>query len=176
MTDDRELVRQALSGSGPAFETLVERYQDRVYRVALRYLGRHQDAEETAQETFMRAFTKLETYDAERPFPTWLLSICANAARDTLRRRGRRPEAPMPESDPPDRRPGPARGAVEREEAERLREAVARLDEEKRLAVVLRYFEGLSLAEIADVTGTEVATLKVRLFRARQELFRMMEE
>jgi RNA polymerase sigma-70 factor (ECF subfamily) len=82
----------------------------------------------------------------------------------------------MPESDPPDRNPGPARGASEHEEAERLRGAVAKLDEEKRLAVVLRYFEGLSLAEISDVTGTEVATLKVRLFRARQDLFRMLEE
>jgi RNA polymerase sigma-70 factor, ECF subfamily len=177
MTDDRELVQRTLRGNGGAFESLVVRYQDRVYRVARRYLSRHWDALEVAQETFARAFEKLGTYDQKRPFSTWLLSVCANAARDVLRRRGRRPEALAPDpGDGPADEPGPDRAASDHEEARRLREAVERLDEDKRLAVVLRYFEGMSIQEIADVTGTEVSTLKVRLFRARQDLFRMLEE
>jgi RNA polymerase sigma-70 factor (ECF subfamily) len=69
----------------------------------------------------------------------------------------------------------PEEGAADREEVERLRRAVDELDDEKRLAVLLRYFEGMSLAEMAEVTGTPANTLKVRLFRARRELFEKLD-
>ncbi len=174
---DRDLVRRCLSGDREAFGGLVTRHQERVYRLARRFLGNHEDALETTQETFARAFASLRSYDAARPFPVWVLSICANRARDLLRRKVRRPEIlggePPPVAGPG---PGPAGLAAEHEEAERLRRAVERLDEDKRIAVVLKYYEGLSLAEVAQITGTEVATLKVRLFRARRDLERMMGE
>lgn len=175
MTSDRELIESCLAGDGESFHGLVERYQDRVYRVAWRYLGSHHDALEVAQETFARAFGKLATYDPDRPFATWLLAVAANRARDLLRRRGRRPERLAEDlGDRPGPEGGPEMAASLKERAERLRAAVAGLDEEKRLAVTLRYFEGMTIGEIAEVTGTDPGTLKVRLFRARKELFRKL--
>jgi RNA polymerase sigma-70 factor (ECF subfamily) len=171
MVGDRELVRRSLAGEAEAFHGLVERYREPLYRVGYRFLGNHHDALEITQEAFARAWEKLERFDLSRPFSTWLFAIAANLSRDILRKRGRRnlvlsderirmePGGPAPEG-----------AAAEREEAERLRRAVAELDEDKRMAIVLRYFEGKSLKEIAEITGTEVNTMKVRLFRARKEL------
>jgi RNA polymerase sigma-70 factor (ECF subfamily) len=176
MPQDRELVERCLSGEAEAFHGLVEVYREPLYRVVYRFLGNHHDALEAAQEAFARAFEKLGTYDVEQPFSTWLFSIAANFSRDLLRKRGRRrlvvdEEAVrgVPGGD------GPEGEAERSEEAERLRRAVDELDDDKRLAVVLRYFEGKSMKEIAEITGTAVNTLKVRLFRARRELFARLD-
>ena len=104
------------------------------------------------------------------------MTVASNGARDLLRRKARRPEVLSDES--LSRVPGgdsPLGAATRREDAERLRAAVETLDDDKRLAVVLRYFEGMSLAEIAKITGTEAGTLKVRLFRARKELMEKLK-
>jgi RNA polymerase sigma-70 factor (ECF subfamily) len=174
---DRELVERCLDGETEPFHALVERYQGPVYRVVRRFLRNHDDAMEIVQEAFARAWEKLASFDLARPFSTWLFSVAANLARDLLRKRGRRGEvldteriyaAPGRES---------PEGDVEaREQAERLQAAVDELDEDKRLAVVLRYFEGMALAEIAEITGTPVSTLKVRLFRARKDLMERLSE
>lgn len=181
MPDDIELVERFLGGDPRAFDGLVERYQEPVYRVVHRFLGNREDALEASQETFAKVYLKLDTFDTSRKFSTWLFTVAGNLARDVLRRRKRRPEvletemfSSMPGSSPGGDRPD--QFAVVKEEAERLRAAVDRLSEEKRLAVVLRYFEGLPIAEVSQITGTEVSTLKVRLFRARKELMHMLEQ
>ncbi len=177
MPDDKELVERSLRGDAQAFEGLVNRYQEPVYRVVRRFLGNREDALEISQETFARAYQKLQTFDLSRKFSTWIFTVAANLARDVLRRKKRRPEVletEMLHSLPGGERP--ERTASMREEAERLRAAVETLSEEKRMAVVLRYFEGLPIAEISEITRTEVSTLKVRLFRARKELMKMLEE
>ena len=174
---DRELVERFLAGESEAFHDLVEKYQEPVYRVAWRFLGNHHDALEISQETFARAFEKLATFDLARKFSVWLMSVAANYSRDVLRRRGRRPE--ILDDERLARTPGggsPDGEAVRQEEAERLREAVSTLDDDKRLAVLLRYFEGLSLKEVAEVTGEGESTLKVRLFLARKEIMRKLLE
>lgn len=176
MIEDRELVEQCLAGDVQAFHGLVEQYREPVYRLAWRYLGNHHDALEIAQETFARAFEKLDRFDVTRPFSSWLMTVAANLCRDILRRRGRRPDhygeeglRLVPGGEAPEDK------AADREEVERLRRAVDELDDDKRLAVLLRYFEGMSLKEMAEVTGTAPNTLKVRLFRARQELFEKLD-
>ncbi len=170
-------MERCLAGDTEAFHGLVERYQERLYRVAYRYLRHREDAREVCQETFARAFARLSTYDPGRPFGTWLLAVAANLARDLLRRRARRGTVTagerlglVPGGERPEAR------AEDREEAERLRRAVDGLDPEKRLAVLLRYYEGMSIAEIAAVTGVAPGTLKVRLFRARRELLEKLGE
>ena len=177
MHKDRELVERCLSGDTSAFHELVERYQEPVYRVVWRFLRNHHDASEIAQEAFARAWQKLASYDLARPFSVWLFSVAANLARDLLRKKARRGE--VLDSERIYSVPGgasPSGDAEDREAAERLRKAVDTLDDEKRLAVVLRYFEGLSLAEVAEITGTPANTLKVRLFRARKELMGKLED
>jgi RNA polymerase sigma-70 factor (ECF subfamily) len=176
MPDDKDLVDRCLRGDGRAFDGLVDRYQEPVYRVVRRFLGNRDDALEATQEAFARAYSRLSTFDPSRKFSTWIFTVAGNLARDVLRRQKRRPEvletemlSSVPGGDRPDQ------FAVRREEAERLRAAVETLPEEKRMAVVLRYFEGLPLTEVAEITGTEISTLKVRLFRARKDLMKMLE-
>ena len=177
MQNDKDLVERCLQGDSRAFDGLVGRYQEPVYRVVRRFLGNREDALEASQETFARAYLKLGTFDTSRKFSTWIFTVAGNLARDVLRRKKRRPE--ILETEMLSFVPGgdrPEQFAVKKEEAERLRAAVETLSEEKRMAVVLRYFEGLPLAEVSEITGTEVSTLKVRLFRARKELMRKLEQ
>ena len=176
MLKDRELVERCLAGEADAFHGLVERYRDSLYRLVYRFLGNHHDALEISQEAFARAWEKLVTFDRSRSFRVWLLSVAANLSRDLLRKRKRRG---LVHSDELLRgaigEGSPAGDASEREEHERLRDAVSRLPDEKRLVVILRYFEGMSLAEMEEVVGESRSTLKVRLHRARKDLLRDLD-
>lgn len=176
MPEDRELVMRCRAGEADAFLGLVSAYREPLYRMAYRFLRDHHDALDVAQEAFARAWEKLESYDPARPFATWLMSIGANLARDILRKRGRRNTFVDHDAvrDATGGR-GPEAEVAGRDEAERLRRAVAELDEDKRIAVTLRYFEGRSLAEMEEITGIAANTLKVRLFRARRELQEKLE-
>jgi len=176
MTEDRELVERCRAGDVEAFHGLVERYREPIYRLVWRFVGNHHDALEISQEAFAKGFEKLDGYDVRRPFSSWILTIAANLARDLLRKRVRRSTILDDEclrqvagGESPDVT------ASEREQVERLRRAVDELDHDKRLAVLLRYFEGMSLKEMAEVTGVEPNTLKVRLFRARQDLLKTLD-
>jgi len=169
-------VERCLAGEAEAFHGLVERYGDALYRLVYRFLGNHHDALEMSQEAFARAWEKLATFDRSRSFRVWLLSVAANLSRDLLRKRGRRGlvhsndllrGATGGES--------PQTDASEREEHERLRAAVSRLPDDKRLVVILRYFEGLSLAEMEEIVDVPRNTLKVRLHRARKDLLRDLD-
>jgi len=176
MLSDRELVERSLAGEADAFHGLVERYREPLYRLVHRFLGNHHDALEISQEAFARAWEKLESFDLDRSFRVWIFSVAANLARDLLRKRGRRKlvlDDDRVHGVPGGEAPGDA--AERTEEAERLHVAVETLDDDKRMAVVLRYFEGMSLKEMADVTGEAIGTLKVRLFRARKDLLSRMD-
>ena len=176
MLKDRQLVERSLAGESEAFHGLVERYSDSLYRLVYRFLPNHHDALEISQETFARAWEKLRTFDTQRSFRVWLFSIGANQARDLLRKRGRRGLIHSDELLAGAAGGGsPSSAAEVSEESERLRAAVARLTDEKRFAVILRSFEGMSIAEMEEITGEGRSTLKVRLFRARKDLFRMLD-
>jgi RNA polymerase sigma-70 factor (ECF subfamily) len=171
MEDERQWVERCLAGDPESFRPLVDRYQDRVYGLAYRLTGNREDARELAQEVFLRAYRRLDSFDLARSFGTWIGTIAANVSRDRLRRLARGepravPEFPGRAGDSPD----PPAEAVKAEEAERLRAAVRELPDESRALVEMRYFEELDLAEMAERTGLPRSTLKVRLFRLRKEL------
>ena len=173
MEDERQWIERCLAGDPASFAPLVERYQGRVFGLVRRLTGSVEDARELAQEVFLRAFRKLDTYDPARPFSSWIQTIGANLARDRLRRKMR--GEPRAVADFPGRAgdaPDPGDEAARSEEAARLRAAVAALPVEQRRLVEMRYFEGLDLAAIEERTGLPRATLKVRLFRIRKELGR----
>lgn len=166
---DAALVELCLSGSQEAFATLVDRYKDRVFRLALRITGDRDDAADVAQETFVRAYRKLALFDAERSLGNWLLAICANLGKNRLRSEGRRRKAQETHVEiyhAPAGRPDPLRGALE--------EALGQIPEALRVPLVLKHVEGLSYEEVADVLGIGVSAAKMRVKRGRDDLVRRL--
>jgi RNA polymerase sigma-70 factor (ECF subfamily) len=169
-------VLQAQQGSDEAFTNLVETYQKHVYNLCYRMLGEPESAEDAAQETFLRAFQHLHRYDRKRPFATWLLSIAAHYCIDRLRRRKFSMASidqdeeeggfELPDADAPN----PESEVVHDEQREQMQGLLKRLDSVDRAAIVLRYWNDCSEAEIAEALNLTVSAVKSRLHRARREL------
>ena len=164
-------VEQALRGDRAAFSQLMHRYAGAVYNLAYRMLGNTEDAEDASQEIFLRAYTRLASFDRERRFSTWLLSIGSNYCIDRLRRRR---FTWMTLDDAayalPSNQPGPERSALNHEQRAIVQQALQKLPETYRLVMVLRYWQDLSYEEIARATGLTESTIKTRLHRARHML------
>lgn len=131
------------------------------------------DADDAAQEAFLSALDRIETYDRSRPFGPWLLRIATNAAIDLLRRRAVRSAEPLDERLATATRP-PDRAAEDADLRERLRAALARLPERQRAAITLFDVEGFPHAEIADILGIPEGTVRSDVFHARRALREML--
>ena len=171
---DNELVERTRSGDVRSYEELVKRYERLVGRVIYPYAGRDAAVEDLVQETFLRAYDRLSTFNPEYRFKTWLLAIANNLGIDTLRRRREVVEF-NPDLHAPLTR-GPDADADEADRARSVRDAVMTLPESYSVPLVLRYAEGLTYAEIAEIIGITVPALKSRLFRARNMLAGRLEE
>lgn len=182
---DRDWVARALEGSEDAYREIVRRYQRPVYGLVLRMVKDPAVAEELAQETFLKAFRRLATYDPQRKLSSWMFKIAHNTTLDHLRRK--RPdtvplEGPEDEGKPLGERLPDVGAFSPQVEAERadlavaLGAAIARLRPEYREVVALRFEQGLAYQEIAEVTGLPLGTVKTHLFRARKELVSHLTE
>jgi RNA polymerase sigma-70 factor (ECF subfamily) len=171
--EDREtrLVRQSLSGDTEAFAALVRAHERRVFRLLGRFFRRPEEVEDAAQETFLRAWSKLSTYRAEAPFEHWLTRIALRTAYDRLRRHGV-PTEPLPAEEEAEVA-APAVDPDARLEVERL---LARLAPADRFLLTLLEGEGWSVAEIAEKLGWTAVNVKVRAHRARKRLRKILEE
>ncbi|MBI3002164.1 MAG: sigma-70 family RNA polymerase sigma factor [candidate division NC10 bacterium] len=180
--EDRELVEQARGGDAGAFEALVRRYQGWVFTLALRMVGNRAEAEDVAQEVFLKAYRGLAGFKAASRFTTWLYAIASHHCLNHLQARSRR-SAPAgrgrshAESDAPvavERLPDGAPRAdalLERTDFVRIVQAeMTHLTEEHRLILVLRDIQGLSYEDIARTLGLELGTVRSRLHRARMEM------
>lgn len=171
------LVEAARRGDRDAFGQLVDAFQRPVYALAFRMLGNADDAEDAAQEAFMKAYRALGGYDAGRSFSTWLLSITAHHCIDRIRRR--KPD-PLSLDDLPPWKDiaapavDPERAAIAADQADWMSGLLAHLSEADRLVLVLRYWHDLGYQEIAEMTETSEAAVKSRLHRARRQLAVMM--
>ncbi len=176
MDQERDWIEQALQGDQKAFGDLVRAYQRPVYNLTYRMLGDPAEAEDAAQETFLRAYAKLATYQPGRKFVNWLLSIASHHCIDRLRRRGRAPQVsldgPAPSEWITSNAPQPDQVISKKEEREQVRQLLETLPPDYRAAVVLRYWYDLSYREIAATMDTTESAIKSRLHRAR----RMMAE
>ncbi len=177
MLEDQSLVELAQRGDQRAFAQLVETYQTPVYNLAYRMLGNTNDAEDAAQESFLRAYAQLKKFRADQKFATWLLSIDAHYCIDRLRRRrflwlslegNAFDETLVSENPPPDDE------LLRRESQQEIEQLLERLSPANRLVVVLHYWHAQSIEEIAKTTGDSIGAVKVRLHRARQALGRAM--
>ncbi|RME41796.1 MAG: sigma-70 family RNA polymerase sigma factor [Caldilineae bacterium] len=168
-------IAKAQRGEEVAFTRLVEAYQRPVYNLCYRMLGNPREAEDAAQEVFLRAYLKLETYDPARKFSSWLLSIASHYCIDRLRRR-RMKLVSWDELPPwrwlPDTAPQPEEAMLAAEASQEVRALLDTLAPDYRAAVVLRYWHEMSYEEIAGTLDTTVSAIKSKLFRAR----RMMAE
>lgn len=166
-----EWVSAAIDGNQDAFAELVYTYQDAVYNLCYRMLSDHVEAEDAAQEAFLRAYLNLRRYDPGRSFKTWLLSIASNYCIDRLRRRRMQYvsiDDPLPSLTLSSNEPEPEDVTVFREQSRHIQGLLNDLAPDYRAAVVLRYWYDYSYLEIADVLDTTESAIKSRLFRARQ--------
>ena len=178
MDPDLPLVQETLEGRLDAFGRLVERHQAVVRRLAVRIVG-PDDADDVAQDSFLRAFHRLDRFRGQSAFRSWLLQIVHNTALNTIARR--KPEPVGSAADLEDRstpRPveerEPARRLQESERRERLELKLRDLRYEHRAVLVLRDVEGLSYDEIATITESPIGSVKGRLHRARDELIHVL--
>lgn len=177
--EDTALVERIQGGDMDAFETLVTRYQDRVYGLALSMLRDDVDAQDVVQDTFLNVFRKLDTFRGDSAFSSWLYRIAANNAMMKLRTRRRTPTVSLDDSLPQLDSEGHFNSAVEdwtrqvdrlmenQELGEHIKTAVAKLPEKYRIVFLLSDIEELSMKEVGDILDLTIPNVKTRLHRAR---------
>jgi RNA polymerase sigma-70 factor (ECF subfamily) len=174
-TNEPALIAAARRGNLKAFNNLVLHYQDRVYSLAYRIMGEGESAADAAQETFISAYQKLESYRGGS-FKAWLFRITTNTCYDELRRRKRRPitmldDLPGADSDdgPPVAAdiPSPEQAAQQAELNRAIQQCISGLQADQRAVLVLSDVEGMNYQEIAEIAGVNLGTVKSRLSRAR---------
>jgi RNA polymerase sigma-70 factor (ECF subfamily) len=173
---EAQWLAQAQQGDPQAFARLVARYQRPVCGLCYRMLGNAGDAEDAAQETFLRAYQNLARYDRRRVFRTWLLSIASHHCIDQLRKR-RLETVPLETDDDnhpvpslPDPAPGPEASRGERERQAQVQALLERLSPTDRAAVVLRYWHDCSYEEIAAELSLSIGAIRSRLHHTRRQL------
>ncbi len=176
---DEQLVRLAQGGQTRAFDELVRRYQDKVYRLSFKILRHEDDAAEALQDALLSAYRGLKNFKAESTFSTWLYRVATNAALMKYRKRRdghislERSQSDDDESEPlalPDWSAQPLEELLDSETRQVMQEGIDRLPEELRIVFVLRDVEGLSNSEVSEVLELSIPAVKSRLHRARLQL------
>lgn len=181
MTREEELrlVRRVQSGEAEAFEELVRAHEKTVYNLALRLVGNPQDAEDMAQEAFLKVYRSLPEFRGESKFSVWLYRIVSNVCLDHLRRQGRRPASSLTTEDEdgekqqwdvPDESQSPERLLEQKLTREAVQRGLETLPEDQRQILLLREIRGMSYEEIGQTLDLEPGTVKSRIFRARKKL------
>lgn len=180
MTPDQELVRQTLGGNLDAFALLVDRYRSRVFSLAYRLIGDKGEAEDMAQETFLKVYRNLDKFNLQLSFSTWLYKVATNVCLSHLRRRR---FLPCLESDErelermaPSGTGNPAELLEQSEVSDLLRTALQKLPTRCQLVLILKYMNGLSYVEIAEILKTSRENVETTLYRSRKLLARLLVE
>ena len=176
---DEELVAKSMSGDADSFNELILRWERPIYALAYRTIGREEDARDVCQETFLRAFRALPGFRGQAKFSSWLYRIALNLCRDWLRRERRTPVVQPPENADLMEMAAAAEPSesienlVARKDLSRaVEQAMARLPEQQRTAIVLKEYHGLTFQEIADLMGCPLSTVKTRLYQGLSVLRR----
>jgi RNA polymerase sigma-70 factor (ECF subfamily) len=169
---DEELVARSIRGDSESFNELILRWERPIYALAYRTIGREEEARDVCQETFLRAFRALPAFRGQAKFSSWLYRIALNLCRDWMRKERRAPIAQLPEDvDLMDlaaaAEPGESiEDLVARKDlSRRVEQAMAKLPEEQRTAIILKEYHGMTFQEIADLVGCPLSTVKTRLYQ-----------
>ena len=184
-TTDQVIVERVIKGDLDAFSVLVDRYQDRIYSAVLNYVYNSEDAVDITQDSFLKAYSNIRSFNAGSAFYTWLYRIAVNSAIDFLRKRkskmadslddqkytevGFEPASKDPSTDP-------VKVVYRGEQVRVMRKAIASLSEKLRSAIILHDVEGLSQEEVAEILRVPVGTVKSRVSRARTELRYLLQK
>lgn len=179
--EERVWLDAALRGDREAFGALVSRYAERIFNVAYRLVGEEADAHDLAQDTFVSAFKALSTFRADARLSTWLYRIAVNKCKDWLRTRGRFEQLNEEDDDGASHEglvsaTTPERVLLQQEVGTRLAEAIQRVPPLYREAFVLKHVEGLGYEEMSEMLGVNRDTLKMRVYKARVQLCRELDE
>ena len=170
--NDATLVREALAGNQASFQLLVERYQDRLFSLTRHYTRNLVEVEDLVQDTFLKAFSRLDSFQQQSSFYTWIYRIATNTILDFLKRRGR---SPVQAVEDPEESGGVPQASIARPDADLERAEISQithsvldsLPEIFRTVLIMREFENMAYQEIADVLGISIGTVESRIFRAR---------
>jgi RNA polymerase sigma-70 factor (ECF subfamily) len=192
LTTETEWIQQARGGDQAAFGRLVMAYQTPVYNLTYRMLGNAGEAEDAAQEAFLRAYMRLNSYDPDRPFRSWMLSIASHYCIDQLRKRrftwlsfedeiaapngSTSSAATISDTHLTSGNPNPEAVVAQKEKQVHIQEMLGSLSPTDRAAITLRYWYDYSYEEIAESLGLTVSAVKSRLHRARRGLATMVEQ
>jgi RNA polymerase sigma-70 factor (ECF subfamily) len=171
---EQELIREALDGDGQAYGILVQRFQDRLFNAMLHVVGSEEEAEDVVQDSFVQAYIKLDTFQGNSKFFTWLYRIAFNNALS--RQRKKRGDLSIEQSreitgsDPEDRHESPDEPLLRAERVALVQRALQCLTEQHRAILVLREMQDLSYGEISEILGINIGTVRSRLSRARNQL------
>ncbi|WP_054950951.1 RNA polymerase sigma factor SigW [Numidum massiliense] len=177
------LIQRAVDGDETAFIGIVEQYKDKIYYLSLRMLRSAQDAEEIAQETFLRVYKNLDRFDPQRKFSTWIYRIATNLCIDHIRKRKAHYslDDSIGDDDGEDwysrqesSEPTPEESLMSLELRTKVKDAIEELPAHYKAAIVLRYFHDMTLAEIGEVLSLPVSTVKTRVHRARESLRKVL--
>ena len=179
--EDAQIVRQVLRGKRDMFGLLLERYQKPIFNFIYRFYGNYDLAQELTQETFLRCYQFLKSYDPGRKFSTWLYTVAKNLCIDELKKRKTARELPLDDAIDFVERRGADGGpeldqqgqAIRHEEDVKLLAALQELPSAARTVLLLHYFQGLSYQEIGETLSLPVSTVKIRIFRAKKALLDM---
>ena len=180
---DEELVARSQSGDVESFNQLILRWERPIYALAYRVIGREEEARDVCQEAFLRAFRALPGFKGQAKFSSWLYRITLNLCRDWIRRQRRAPVSQLPD-DVDLAEMAASRGPVEsiedlvarRELSAVVEEAMAKLPEEQRTAIILKEYHGMTFQEIADLQGCPLSTVKTRLYQGLSVLRRHLDK
>jgi RNA polymerase sigma-70 factor (ECF subfamily) len=178
--DDAQLIAETLAGKSAAFGHLVRKYQDRLYNTMVHVVGHADDALDIVQEAMVQAFLKLETFHQASAFYTWLYRIAFNVAASQRRRR--RPTASVEQAheasgeEPVDSQAGPVDQLEQAERCRQVQQAIAALEDEYRVVLVLREIDGCCYETIAEILDLPIGTVRSRLHRARLQLREQLKQ
>ncbi len=182
---DFELVKKAKAGDGRAYDQLMEMYHDAVFNIILRMVRNRQEAEDLTQETFIKAYNSINSFNEEYAFSTWLFKIASNHCIDFFRKRKLvtySMDEPVKYKDDEiaheyaDNEPTVDKEMVASEKSKMIRQAIEKLPDKYRMAIILRHHEEKSYEEIAEILNLPLGTVKARIFRAREMLKKILKD
>jgi RNA polymerase sigma-70 factor, ECF subfamily len=175
--DDENLINRFKGGDLSGFEELVRKYQDRIYNLCRYMVQDTHDAEDTAQDVFLKAYRSLNTFKPDAALYTWLYRIAVNTCLDYKKKsRSEQAEDESVIDDLASTEPSPERLYESKEISQAIQSALRKLPKDLRAAIVLKEIEDLSYQEIAEVLHTSIGTVKSRISRAREELRRLLQK